>query len=114
MEKWKKPKKKSKRKLPRILVEWFCSECDQVHRISFPYRFGVNIKIKWGDRDKIKKLVIGYKTTLSQLNDFLNSLFSDRFHAIKYVKISYPKSLLKKLKKNVELAQKHGKLFELL
>ena len=106
MEKSKKPKKKRKRKLPRILVEWFCSECDQVHRISFPYSLkhlrerGQGIRVKWGARDSIKKLEIDYRTTLMEMNDFLNSLFSQKFKAKKYVKISYPKKLIDLLRRN--------------
>ena len=103
MEKRKKPKKK---KLPRILVEWFCSECDQVHRISFPYSLkhlrerGQGIRVKWGARDSIKKLEIDYRTTLTDLNDFLNSVFSQKFKAKKYVKICYPKKLIDLLRRN--------------
>ena len=113
MEKRKKPKKK---KLPRIMVEWFCGKCHQVHRISLPYRLRAQQRshVHFGRRNKIKKLDIDYHTTLKELNDFINSLFSERFDAINYVKISYPESLLKKLKKNEELAQKHGKSYELL
>lgn len=68
------------------------------------------IRVKWGKRDNIKKLELDYGTPLSKLNEFLNFTFSERFHAINYVKISYPKSLLKLLEHNEEIAQKHGKI----
>jgi len=113
MEKWKKPKKK---KLPRILVEWFCGKCHQVHRLSFRYRLRAQQRshVHFGERDKIKRLDIDHHTTLTELNSFINSLFSDRFHAINYVKISYPESLLKKLVENAELAQKHEGFYDIL
>jgi len=96
-------------KLPRILVEWECSECDQIHRISFPCvmkSLMAGIRVKWGKKENIKKLEIDYGISLSKLNEFLNSTFYERFHAINYVKISYPERLLNLLGRNEEIDQK--------
>ena len=118
-ENGKSPKKKRKRKLPRILVEWICSKCDQVHRISLPYRFkairgtGQAVMSKWGTA-KVKKLWVDPTVTLSEMNEFLNSLFFKKFHAVEYVKIRYPERLLEKLKENALVAQNHRKFYEVL
>ena len=107
LENWKNPKKK-KRKLPRILVEWICSECDQVHRISIPYTIrysGIKVEMR-GAKNVIKKLELDADSTLTELNEFLNSLFFQYFHAINYVKIRYPERLFKRLQENELLAQK--------
>ena len=112
MENWKKPKRKRRGKLPRILVEWICGKCDKVHRISFAYSFRPvwwkkrkGIRAKWGDRHtkfKLTKVKLEHETTLSEMNEFLNSLFSEKYEAKQYVKIYYPKELLALLIKNEE------------
>ena len=114
MERSKKPKRKRKRKLPRIWVEWLCGTCKRVHRISFPYSFeplrsGEVARAKFG-ATKIRKLQISYGATLTQINDFLNSLFTEKFDAQKYVKISYPENLAKRLREKEEIAHKRKEL----
>lgn len=105
-KKRKKTKQKRKRERPRLLVEWICAECREVHRISFPYSLkhlrakGKAFKIKWGGRGNIKRLEIDYRTPLTKMNDFINSLFSQKFKAKKYVKIYYPEKLINLLKRN--------------
>ena len=112
----KKPKRKRKRKKPRIWVEWICGKCHKVHRLSFPYslqplRRGEVLRVKWG-ATKPRSLNIDYGATLTQINEFLNSLFTEEFEAKEYVKIGYPQSLLNKLEKNEEIAQKAKNLHE--
>ena len=112
MHKWKKPKKKKKRKRLRIWVEWKCGECLQIHRISFPVVLRsllVGIKRRGGEKKTFKSLHIDYGTPLSRLNAFLNTTFYEEFHAMNYVKISYPQELLSLLESNEKIAQKYGK-----
>jgi len=103
MEKVRKPETFPYRKPLRIWVEWICVECDSIHRISFFCSFRSvwqrkkGIRAKWGRprrKFKLSKVEIEYETSLSELNDFLNSLFSEMFNAKQYVKIYYPKELL--------------------
>ena len=110
----KKPKMKRKRKKPRIWVEWICGRCHRVHRISFPYSFqplrrGEVATVRWG-ASKLISLQIAYGATLTQINDFLNSLFTEKFDAQKYVKISYPEKLANRLREKEEIVHKRKEL----
>ena len=102
----KKPSSDKEKKLPRILVEWICGKCKKVHRISFSYSFRSvlrkrqGFKVFWGNARQIRKVELGHETSLSELNEFLNSLFSEEFNAKEYVKIYYPKKLFVLLTKN--------------
>ena len=113
LENSRKPKKKRKRKLPRILVEWFCGKCNEVHRLSFPYSLKPliekrkGIRVKWG-KAKLKIIEFRHETTLTEMNNFLVSLFSQEFDAKEYVKIWYPRKLFNLLRKNERGSKRHS------
>jgi len=112
-------RKRQKKKLPRILVEWICSKCDLVHRISFPVSVKSSLmpsyKIIWGYKNNIKRLELNSGCPLSKINQVLTSVIVEKFDSkgSEYVKISYPEKLFEMLKMNEETSLKHKRFYEI-
>lgn len=99
-------KRKKKKKHPRILLEWK-KGTGEINRIRFPIWIRSlsekpKIRVRWGWKQRIRRMEIDTLTTLTELNQFLNSLVSQNFKAKGKITIYYPESLHKFLSKNEE------------
>jgi len=106
----------------RIWVEYLCSKCKAVHRVSFLYCFPsyfpsydsprtsrflisywTGTGVVKGRKRRLVSISLPKHVTLTELTDFLTDVFAENFEVQGYVKIYYPESLFNILRMNEEV-----------